>query len=139
MLADIFRTAPSEHLDILRRDLVYACRMLARRPVLTAAAIFTLALGIGANTAIFSVVKGVFLAPFDYRYADAIVLVQEQTAGGLPGSTGYQTYVDLRNENLTLRSTAVFAYWSATLTGEAAMPSAFLAYASHGSTSARSA
>ena len=116
-IADVFRTAPAEHLDILRRDLAYAFRMLARRPVLTLTAVLTLALGIGANTAIFSVIKSVLLTPFDYRHADAIVLVREQTAGGIPGATGYLTYSDLRHESLTLRSTAALAFWSATLTG----------------------
>ena len=51
-IADVIRTAPAEHLDILRRDLAYAIRMLARRPVLTLTAVLTLALGTGANTAI---------------------------------------------------------------------------------------
>src|SRR3712207_2120908 len=51
-VADVFRTAPSEHLDILRRDLAYTTRMLARRPTLTVTAVLTLALGVGANTAI---------------------------------------------------------------------------------------
>ena len=61
-IADVFRTAPAEHLDILQRDLAYTFRMLARRPVLTFTAILTLALGVGANTAIFSVVNGVVFA-----------------------------------------------------------------------------
>src|SRR5262245_27411358 len=60
-LADVVRTAPAEHWDILTRDVGYAVRMLIRRPALTAAALVTLALGIGANTAIFSVVDGVWL------------------------------------------------------------------------------
>jgi putative ABC transport system permease protein len=117
-VADVFRTAPAEHLDILRRDLTYTLRMLARRPVLTFTAVLTLALGIGANTAIFSVVNGVLFAPFDYRHADELVLVDEQAAGGIPGMTGYLTYADLRNENLTLESTAALSGWFATLTGD---------------------
>src|SRR5688572_4634798 len=96
-VADVFRTAPAEHLDILRRDLAYTLRMLARRPVLTLTAVFTLALGIGANTAIFSVVNGVLFAPLDYRNADELVLVEERSAGREPGPTGYPTYADLRN------------------------------------------
>ena len=117
-MADVFRTAPAEHLDILRRDLAYAIRMLARRPVLTFTAVLTLALGIGANTAIFSVVNGVLFAPFDYRDADALVLVEEQPAGREPGLTGYPTYADLRNENQTIQSMSAFTGWSATLTGD---------------------
>jgi putative ABC transport system permease protein len=117
-IADVFRTAPAEHLDILRRDVAYACRMLARRPVLTLTAVLTLALGIGANTAIFSVVNGVLFAPFDYRYADNLVLIEEQRAGRDPGMTGYMTFADLRDQNVTLESTAALAGWSATLTGD---------------------
>ena len=117
-IADVFRTAPAEHLDILRRDLTYAIRMLARRPVLTLTAVLTLALGIGANTAIFSVVNGVLFAPLDYRDADELVLVEEQPAGREPGMTGYPTYADLRNENLTIQSMSALSGWSATLTGD---------------------
>src|SRR5262245_5273396 len=116
-IVDVFRTAPTEHVDILRRDLAYTFRTLARRPVLTFTAVLTLALGIGANTAIFSVVNGVLLAPFDYRNADKLVLVEEQIAGSKPGMTGYPTYADLRNENVTLQSSAAFSGFTATLTG----------------------
>ena len=117
-IADVFRTAPAEHFDILRRDLAYAVRMLARRPVLTLTAVFTLALGVGANTAIFSVVNGVIFAPFDYRHTDDLVLIEEQPAGRNPGMTGYLTFADLRDQNVTLESTAALAGWSATLTGD---------------------
>src|SRR5688572_4057453 len=117
-IADVFRTAPAEHLDILWRDLAYAFRMLARRPVLTFTAVLTLTLGIGANTAIFSVVNGVLFAPFDYRDADELVLVEEQSAGREPGMTGYPTYADLRNETLTIQSMSALTGWSATLTGD---------------------
>src|SRR4029450_1402788 len=117
-IVDVFRTAPAEHLDILRRDLAYTLRMLARRPVLTFTAVLTRAPGIGANTAIFSVVNGVLFAPFDYRHADELVLVDEQDASGDPGMTGYLTYADLRNENLTFESTAGLSGWLATLTAD---------------------
>ena len=113
----VFR-APAEHLDILRRDLAYSFRMLARRPVLALTAVFTLALGIGANTAIFSVVNGVLFAPFDYRDADEVVLVEEQSVIRGPGMMGYRTYADLRNENLSFESTAAFTGGFATLTAD---------------------
>jgi putative ABC transport system permease protein len=117
-IGDVFRTAPAGHLDILRRDLAYAFRTLARRRALTLAAVLTLALGIGANAAIFSVVNGVLLAPFDYRDAGDLVLVDEGSAGRQGSTTGYLTYADLRNENLTLASTAALAWLDATLTGD---------------------
>ena len=117
-VADVFRTAPAEHLDILKRDLSYTARMLARRPTLTCAAVITLALGIGANTAIFSVVNGVVFAPLPYPEADRLVLIEEAKPDGEPGTTGYLSYEDLRDENRSLESVAALAGWSAILAGD---------------------
>jgi putative ABC transport system permease protein len=117
-LADIFRTAPGEHLDILARDLRYTLRMLARRPVLTLAATLTLALGIGANTAIFSVVNGVLFAPLPYADADRLVLVEEREADEEPGTTGFFSFDRLRSQQSTLDWMAAFGGWSVTLTGD---------------------
>src|ERR1700730_3433358 len=65
-------------LDDARRDLLYAGRMLRRAPGFTAAVIVTLALGIGANTAMFSVLDGVVLKPLRYPDASRIVSVQNR-------------------------------------------------------------
>ena len=105
-LADVVKTAPGEHLDILKRDLVYAVRMLSRRRVLTLTATLTLALGIGANTAIFSVVSGVRFAPLPFPDSDRVVLVQEDEPDEDPGTTGYFSFDTIRAEQQTLQGSS---------------------------------
>jgi len=60
-IVGIFRTAPGEHLTMFRQDAGFALRMMRKSPGFTLAAILTLGLGIGANSAIFSVVNAVLL------------------------------------------------------------------------------
>ncbi|HEY8174793.1 MAG TPA: ABC transporter permease [Gemmatimonadaceae bacterium] len=82
----------SETLGILQQDATYALRMMRANPSLTAAIVLTLALGIGATTAIFSVVDAVLLQPLPYVNADRIMLLNETLAGGRgQASTGHFT------------------------------------------------
>ena len=69
-------------LEALRQDLTLGVRLLRRSPAFTAAAVLTLALGIGANTAVFSIVNKVILQPLAYEEADRLVTVIERHENG---------------------------------------------------------
>ena len=96
-IADVVRTAPAS-IWTSCAAISYARRMLVRRPALTVTALVTLALGIGANTAIFSVVNGVLFAALPHLDADRLVLVEEQRGDRDPGTTGYYCSTRSRGE-----------------------------------------
>jgi putative ABC transport system permease protein len=96
----------------------YAIRTLRRSPGFTIIALLTLALGIGANTAIFSFVNGVLLKPLPYRDPHGIVLVWEKPPGG--GRNGISTlnFLDWKNQNAVFEHMAAVNFGGAvTLTG----------------------
>jgi len=80
----------------LYTDLKYACRMLAKRPGFTAIALITLAIGIGANTIMFSVVNLLLFQPLHVQEPDRLVGCKVEFLSGMP----YEGYVELRNRNL---------------------------------------
>src|SRR5262245_13032083 len=83
---------------MLLQDLRYAARLLRRGPSFTATIVVTLAPGIGANTVVFSVVKGLRLRPRPVERPERLVFVQ---GNGGPGQS-YPNYVDLHDRNTTL-------------------------------------
>jgi len=85
----------------LLQDVRYGLRMLARSPGFTVAAVLTLALGIGANTAVFSVVNSVLLRPLPYAQPDRLVRVESLWTRGnrRPNQLSYPDYFDFRSRN----------------------------------------
>ena len=103
-------------MQTLLQDLRYAFRLLAKSPGFTAIAILTLALGIGANTAIFSVVNGVLLRPLAFRDPSRLVIVAEKSP--FPTiSTSYQNYVDWRDQSRSFESMEATRDTGLSLTG----------------------
>ena len=92
------------------QDFRYAFRMLAMQPAFTAVAVLTLALGIGANTAIFSVVNAVLLRPLPYPQSEQLILLRERLTGpnGFEsGSVSYPNYLDWRAEERSFTDLAL--------------------------------
>jgi predicted permease len=99
-----------DSIDSVGRDLRHALRSLSRRPAFTVAAVATLALGIGATTAIFSVVYSVLIKPLAYPHADELVRIRHPAPGiGIDDLSADPTmYLTYRNEN---RSFTSIGFW----------------------------
>jgi predicted permease len=110
-------TSTGHLLADLWHDLRYAARAFAKQRAFAATAILILALGIGATTAIFSVVYSVLIKPLPYPNADELVRLRHSVAGQFGGADFEPTmYVTYRDENLTLASIGLWTDASATLT-----------------------
>jgi len=93
-------------LETLWQDLRYGARTLTRTPGFTLIAVITLALGIGANTAIFSVVNAVLLRPFPYESPERLLILEESVSGGAAGGVSYPNFADWRAQNTLFESMA---------------------------------
>ncbi len=107
-------------METLFKDIRYAIRSLLNQPGFTAVAITTLALGIGANTAIFSVVNAVLLRPLQFHDPDRLVMIWEEASfAGFPRNTpAPANYVDWKTQNQSFEDMAALAYRSLNLTGD---------------------
>ena len=107
-------------LERLGRDLRYAARGLRRAPGFTAVALLTLALGIGANTAIFTVVNGVLLRPLPFPHAERLFLVSHRPTSGpfeMPPSLDEATYLTFHRQTRAFERVATFTASQFALTG----------------------
>src|SRR5687767_5187222 len=92
--AGLFRLAPREHLGILRRDVAYTWRLLRRRPAFAASTILTLAIGIGLNTAVFSVVHAIVLQRLPMPDSERLVRLYEVNPGQKEGAISGENFMD---------------------------------------------
>ena len=104
---EIFHMNSIGFLEILWQDLRFALRMLRKKPSFTIACVLTLALGIGATTAIFSVVNSVLLQPLPYRDSAQIVVLREHSQVVGDHSPSYPDFLDWREQSHAFQEMAV--------------------------------
>src|SRR5919205_2741779 len=108
-------------MNTLWQDLRYGARMLLKNPGFTLVAVVALALGVGANSAIFSVVNSLLLRPLPFEQPDRLVQVWEASAkrgrNEIPAS--FPNFADWRDQNRVFEQTVAYSAWSFNLTGSA--------------------
>ncbi|HXO05420.1 MAG TPA: ABC transporter permease [Candidatus Sulfotelmatobacter sp.] len=104
-------------MSTLLQDVRYSLRMFAKNPGFAAIAILTLALGIGANTALFSVVNGVLLNPLAYPHSEQLVTVYGKTPGFARAPISYLNFLDWQRATRTFSSMALYRNEPYNLTG----------------------
>src|SRR5262252_9190817 len=101
----------------LLQDVSYAIRVLRKNLTFTSVAVLTLALGIGANIAMFSIFNGILLSPLPYPHADRLIALGASKPNFQNGSISYPNFRDWQKDNSTFESLAVFRPISYSLTG----------------------
>ena len=106
-------------MESLLSDVRYAVRNLLRRPGFTIIAVVTLALGIGANTAIFSAVNALLLKPLQFPELDRVVAIWDKlpSRGVLHNEVTVANYLDWQSQTQSFEQLALYRWWSANLTG----------------------
>ncbi len=122
---DALLLQPKRLEDEMFQDLRFGLRMLRKHPGFTAIAVLTLALGIGVNAAIFSVVDGVLLRPLPYRQADQLVRIwsANQATGQRYLETSYQDFQQFKQQSHAFTAVAAFSYAPRILRDEQGEPS----------------
>jgi putative ABC transport system permease protein len=110
-------------LDVLLQDLRYGWRSLTRQPGFTAIVVLTLAVGIGANTAVYSVVDATLLRPLPFREPDrlmAVFLMEPSSTNGAPSriAWSYPKYETFRHNQQVFEDAALYRTWLINLTGD---------------------
>src|SRR5262245_59260232 len=117
-LKEVSREMWSLHsIETLIHDLRYGVRTLMKSPGFAIVAVLTLALGIGANTAIFSVVNAVLLRPLQYQEPQRLVMVWETDKNNAPTLVAPANFTDWSDQSLSVASLAALRGWDANLTG----------------------
>lgn len=119
-IADVVPNAIAAHMDVLRQDLKYAVRTFRRLPGFTLTAIAVVALGVGANTAAFSLVDHVMLRPLPFPDSDAIVKLWQAGGGYSQMEPSPANYRDWKASAKTLRGMAAYTSRGVNLVGQGA-------------------